>query len=383
MHKFIVQTELGDIPLAILDASSSTDMEALTSGWSEPMLQRRVERPGGMELIEDAGGYALSLAPGSSHRLYIGKGSMEQLHARMELSPAAVLIPDGTQLYTKDGRKNSNAIVLMELRPNVVGLWPSGERQVERSWQVETDFGNIGSYTLQELMERWYVGETEGSPPRGYEEWAAARLKNIFTCLSRIPPVDVVMGRDEHGQPLQVTGRELRDGRMTLFAEHPSVPAVEGEVAIRRLSVDGGGFKAIPMDAEDTSSNRHFDINTGTNEGRRAWGRIIAGSSSAHVRQDGDLSITELPGMGRAVCGFGAMILFESYIPSQEFLELIRVAECPDVPRQCPFCNGSNLAIVSDETWTFENEGSLRGSRHEHLTEYKCLDGCDGRRFFV
>ncbi len=83
------------------------------------------------------------------------------------------MIEVGKRLYTKDGRKVGNGIV--------VGKHKHSFSNLGDVWKVETDFGNMMALTNTELIEFYHLDyEPEPGPYKhSLEKWMEARRMNI------------------------------------------------------------------------------------------------------------------------------------------------------------------------------------------------------------
>lgn len=106
-------------------------------------------------------------------RLSKSTGSREQRKDAIKAEHYPPKIEAGKRLFTKDGRKVGNGIVVGELDHNLEGL---GE-----VWVVETDFGNVLRLTVTELSEFYHLSWAvpEGPYPHSLDEWRESRLKNV------------------------------------------------------------------------------------------------------------------------------------------------------------------------------------------------------------
>lgn len=91
----------------------------------------------------------------------------------------------GQHLFTKDGSKIGNAII--------VDRKPNDDPRLGGLWQIETDFGNGGSWlTAAEVYDWWYLTREDGliviSAP---EEWRERRRQAQFESATRITPPPV------------------------------------------------------------------------------------------------------------------------------------------------------------------------------------------------
>ena len=72
-------------------------------------------------------------------------------------------------LLTKNGQRIGNAI-LVSKEPARKVLSSTGY-----TYNIETDFGNKGRLTFEEMEEMFFWG-----PPMDYKEWHARRVENVF-----------------------------------------------------------------------------------------------------------------------------------------------------------------------------------------------------------
>lgn len=93
-------------------------------------------------------------------------------------------------LYTKDGRKWTNAI-LIGIADAFRGHMDN--EHIGEEYAVHTDFGNVRYMTIEQIQRDYILG-----PPRDYKEWIEARNNPEIPALQGNLPRNIPQG----GAPL-------------------------------------------------------------------------------------------------------------------------------------------------------------------------------------
>jgi len=79
----------------------------------------------------------------------------------------------GTRLYTKDGRKIGNGIIL-----SIAGFHP----ELGNIYKIKTDFGNVVRFTEEEITSLFWTSNENYFPeyPDNVESWMMGKIKLLF-----------------------------------------------------------------------------------------------------------------------------------------------------------------------------------------------------------
>jgi hypothetical protein len=93
-------------------------------------------------------------------------------------------------LFTKDGRRTGNAIVIKEIQPSSVSMKAHLAKDNQKLYLVETDFGNRMKLSTNEINEMFDPG-----PKQSYKKWASdrAELREEVKIADQEPPVGFIL----------------------------------------------------------------------------------------------------------------------------------------------------------------------------------------------